>query len=78
MRKLPVEYQQFFGEQGVYHIVIQIESEGAKPVQLKLKIATEPHCEGVAGFHRGNCTISILAQGSPILPQIDSAAETPR
>jgi len=73
MGRLPIEYQRFFGEAGKYEIVIQVDSDDSAPVQVKLEVSTKPRMEGGAGLHRGHAQISILAQGSPTLPQLGTA-----
>lgn len=75
---LPIEYQQIFGRAGDYRVLLQLDADGAPPVQAVLRVlAAEGEKPKVSGIHRGQAEIELLAQGSPIVSWPPAPAAQP-
>ncbi|GAM97383.1 hypothetical protein U91I_01009 [alpha proteobacterium U9-1i] len=63
---LPVEYQQVFGRAGEFHVLIQVDADGAPPLQFVLRVrAAAGEAPNTSGIMRGRAEIALLTQASP-------------
>jgi hypothetical protein len=66
LKSLPIEYQQVFGPPGRYHMIIQVDSVDAAPIQVLVEVEAEAGPEPkVSGIWRGIARIRLLDQQSP-------------